>query len=176
MSSLPSPPVSWRKPGFLISTDRSLLSLEAINEAFATDQIYWAKPLEPSVLGFALDNSLNLGLYITTTSDGDGNFGDSEPVIERQIGLARYITDNVTIAFLTDVYVLEEFQGLGLGKWLLTCANEVMESKPALRRTLVLTKLGRHEKFYEDVMGMERLNLEKGGSCCMSRTGPANLL
>ena len=37
----------------------------------------------------------------------------------KQIGLARLITDYVTIAYLTDVYVLEEYQGKGLGTWLL---------------------------------------------------------
>jgi GNAT superfamily N-acetyltransferase len=39
----------------------------------------------------------------------------------RQIGFARVITDRATYGYLADVYILEEFRGQGLGKWLVEC-------------------------------------------------------
>jgi GNAT superfamily N-acetyltransferase len=36
-----------------------------------------------------------------------------------QIGLARVISDFATFAYLCDLYVLDAYQGRGLGKWLL---------------------------------------------------------
>jgi GNAT superfamily N-acetyltransferase len=37
----------------------------------------------------------------------------------RQIAFARVVTDQATFAYLADVYVLEEFRGRGLSKWML---------------------------------------------------------
>lgn len=101
--------------------------------------------------------------------------GLSEPIADRQIGLARCLTDYVTFAYLTDVYVLEEYRGLGLGKWLMECINECINSGafPALRRVLLIAGMGKPEKFYRDTMGLERLRLEIGGKCFLSRKGPA---
>ena len=39
----------------------------------------------------------------------------------RQIGLARVISDYATIAYLGDVYVLSEYRGRGLSKWMMEC-------------------------------------------------------
>jgi len=65
-------------------------------------QAYWSKgrPRERTDEGFA--NSLVFGLY-------DG---------ERQIGLARVITDYSIVAYLCDVFIDEGYRGNGLGKWL----------------------------------------------------------
>jgi ribosomal protein S18 acetylase RimI-like enzyme len=38
---------------------------------------------------------------------------------ERQIGFARVVTDRATYAYLCDVYVLEDYQGRGLGTWMM---------------------------------------------------------
>ena len=38
---------------------------------------------------------------------------------ENQIGFARVVTDYATFAYLGDVYILEEFRGQGLSKWLM---------------------------------------------------------
>ena len=50
------------------------------------------------------------------------------------IGLARLITDYVTVVWLTDVYVLLEWQGQGLGSWLNKCIKEYVDMMPYLRR------------------------------------------
>jgi GNAT superfamily N-acetyltransferase len=39
--------------------------------------------------------------------------------IDRQIGLARVVTDHATFAWLCDVYILEAYRGRGIGKWLM---------------------------------------------------------
>ena len=48
----------------------------------------------------SIENSLNFGLYHKN----------------RQIGYARIISDYSTIAYLGDVFVLEEYRGKGLSK------------------------------------------------------------
>ena len=40
---------------------------------------------------------------------------------ERQIGLARVVTDYATYGYLADVFVVEGYRGQGLGKWLMEC-------------------------------------------------------
>ena len=49
---------------YTISTDPSLLDLAALNDAFASDMLYWAKPMDPSTLRLCLDQSLCFGLYV----------------------------------------------------------------------------------------------------------------
>ena len=39
----------------------------------------------------------------------------------QQIGLARIISDFATFAYISDVFILPDFQGKGLGKWLIEC-------------------------------------------------------
>jgi GNAT superfamily N-acetyltransferase len=74
---------------------------------------YWApgRPREKTEKAFR--NSLAFGLY-----DGD-----------RQAGMARVISDFTIVGYLCDVFVLEEYRGRGLGKWLL----ETIMSHPDLK-------------------------------------------
>lgn len=53
----------WRRDNFLVSTARDLFQPPAINEAFGTDFIYWASPMEETVLNKMLDNSFCFGVY-----------------------------------------------------------------------------------------------------------------
>lgn len=55
------------------------------------------------------------------------------------VGFARVVTDFVTFGYVTDVYVLEEFRGLGLGKWMMECLGEHTDQWPFLRRMLLFT-------------------------------------
>lgn len=86
---------------FRISTDPANLDLAAIH-AYLT-RSYWADGIPVEVVARSLAGSLCFGLYED----------------ERQIGLARVITDRATYAYLCDVFVLEEFRGQGLGRWLM---------------------------------------------------------
>lgn len=95
----------------------------------------------------------------------------------QQIGLARLITDRVTFAYLTDVYVLPGHQGKGLGRWLLSCVGQhVAASCPRLRGFVLFTHGERAVRFYEAVLGM----LPQTDAACqvhnlvlMHRAGPA---
>ncbi len=59
---------TWTRDGFLISTDPSLIPIQALNAAFGTDMLYWAKPLPEDTIRQMLDNSLSFGLYSPTSS------------------------------------------------------------------------------------------------------------
>ena len=53
----------WYKDNFLVSTAKSLIDSAAVNAAFASEAIYWAKPMEQGLLNKMLDNSLCFGVY-----------------------------------------------------------------------------------------------------------------
>ena len=54
---------SWVKDGYLVSSDQSLLQLEAINEALASDLMWWTQRLPDDTLKTMVESSLCLGLY-----------------------------------------------------------------------------------------------------------------
>jgi len=89
------------KNGYFISTDKSKLDLEAVHN-FITNS-YWAKGISFQDVKNGIENSLAFGVYKQ----------------ESQIGFARVITDYSRLAHLADVFILEEYRGLGLGKRLM---------------------------------------------------------
>lgn len=56
---------------------------------------------------------VHVGLYKTNGAES----ADGAQNRIRPIGFARLVTDYVTLAYLTDVYIAEEHRGLGLGQW-----------------------------------------------------------
>ena len=113
---------AWHNGGFFISTDRNRLDREMIHD-FLSRRSYWAKGRELDVINRGIDKSLSFGIY----ND------------EQQVGFARVVTDYATFAWLADVFVLEEYRGRGLGKWLI----EVILAHPQLqgfRRWALSTK------------------------------------
>ena len=125
----------WRKNNYLVSTDREKLDMQAVHQYLTRST--WAKGIDPETVAASTENSLNFGIYHN----------------ESQIGFARLITDYATFAYLCDVYVLEEYQGDGLGRWLMECIHEhpVFER---LRRIMLFTTTAPwlYEKFgYEPV-------------------------
>jgi GNAT superfamily N-acetyltransferase len=80
------------------------------------------------------------------------------------IGFARVITDYVTFAYLTDVYVLKGFQGKGLGRWMMRCVDETLMGWPELRRCVLFTKGASNVRLYEEVMGMADVNAPRVGA------------
>lgn len=104
----------------MISTNPALLDLDVIHR-FLTES-YWAAGVPLGVVQRSIEHSLPFGLYKHN----------------RQIGFARVITDYATFAYLADVFVLDEFRGAGLGKWLI----EVVMTHPdlaGLRRWMLAT-------------------------------------
>jgi ribosomal protein S18 acetylase RimI-like enzyme len=109
------------REGFSVSTDPARLDLDAVH-AFLSSS-YWAEGIPRDLLARALRNSLCFGLY-------EG---------ERQVGLARVITDGATFAYLCDVYVLPEWRGRGLGVWLMEAVMEHPDLQ-GLRRFSLVTR------------------------------------
>ena len=145
---------------YLISTNPSLLSLPAINTAFGTSEMWWCNALPEDDLRVCLENSLCFGLY------------DTQGPEKKQIGMARLITDRITWAYLTDVYVVQQEQGKGLGSWLIDCVDEWMGNMDHLRKALLVAGVGAGEEFYSKKLSMERLVQEKNGTVTMCRLGP----
>ncbi|KAH7254753.1 hypothetical protein NW759_011184 [Fusarium solani] len=159
---------TWTKGSYLISTDRTLLPIQKLQEVFASDELYWAKPLPAEAMREMLESSLCFGLY--EQSQSDETTSSSPPQF---IGIARCITDYVTFIYLTDVWVDPKYQGQGLGTWLLKSIQEVIEAMPYLRRSLLFTgDWERSVPFYERVMGMEVMQGGNGeGLAVMGRKG-----
>jgi GNAT superfamily N-acetyltransferase len=101
--SHPFSPEEYRKDGFVISTDPKRLNLDVVHR-FLTE-CYWAKGIPREVVSRSIENSLCFGIY------ADGN----------QAGFARVISDYATYAYVGDVFVLENYRGRGLAKWLMEC-------------------------------------------------------
>lgn len=161
--SLPAESQYWRRKGFVVSTNKELLSIPAINHAFDQSFMYWVQPLPEDILQKIVDNSFCFGLYETandTNSVNGKNLHRSEisPEFKRedlkQIGFARLVTDNITFAYFTDFYVLPTHQGLGLGGWVIDCIDEILKDLPYLRWTMLRTSTEKSQQSYEQKLGM----------------------
>lgn len=159
-------PRTWNRDNsdFFISTDPSLLSIEAVNAAYARDFLYWVKPFAEDVLRQMLYGSMSFGVYKRKSSPESQREPETPSADDtEQIGLARMVTDGVTFGYLTDVYVLPEYQGHGLGRWLIECVSEVFskENMPYLRRNMLLTSNDEMQQFYAKIMGMKMVGHEE---------------
>ncbi len=94
---------AWQQGGFEVSTDPARIDLRTVHE-FLTN-CYWARGIPIATVRRSIENSLCFGIYC----------GD------RQAGFARVITDRATFAYLADVFVLPEYRGRGLSKWMMQC-------------------------------------------------------
>jgi len=112
--------LTFRKDGFTVTTDPSLFQTGAIHDFLS--QSSWAPGIDEETVRLSVQNSLCFALL-----------NDSE-----QIGFARLVTDYATFGYLCDVYVLDEYQKTGLGRWLMECchAHPLMAR---LRRIMLVT-------------------------------------
>ena len=81
-----------------ISTDKDRLDIALIHRVLSAS--YWAESRTLQTVRASIDGSLCFGVY-------EG---------EAQVGFARVITDYATFAYLADVFVVETYQGKGIGK------------------------------------------------------------
>jgi GNAT superfamily N-acetyltransferase len=106
---------------FTISTDPARLDIDAICD-FLT-RSYWASGRPRERTERAFKNSLVFGIY-----DGD-----------KQIGVARVITDYSIFAYLCDVFIDEGYRAHGLGKWLMQTIHGHPDLQ-GLRRWALVTR------------------------------------
>jgi len=106
---------------FFITTDKTRLDIVAIHE-FLSKHSGWSDNIPFERVKTSIGNSLNFGLFHK----------------DKQIGFARVISDFSTIAYLGDIYVLDDYRGQGLSKKLM----DVVMAHPnlqGLRRWILLT-------------------------------------
>ncbi|MGO8765928.1 MAG: GNAT family N-acetyltransferase [Limisphaerales bacterium] len=111
----------WKNGGLLVSTDPAKLDVGAVHAFLGRS--YWAEAIPLEVVERSMRHSLCFGLF-----DGSA-----------QIGFARVISDYTTFAYLADVYVLEDYRGRGLGKWLIRCVMAHPQLQD-LRRFVLVTR------------------------------------
>ena len=117
---------------FIFSDDINLIDVKTVHHYLST-QSYWAKGIPLKTVQKSISNSLCFGVY----KDG------------KQIGFSRWVTDKATFAYLCDVYIEEEFRGLGLSKKLMSFMSVSYTHLDVYKRqaigstlTLVATGLG----------------------------------
>jgi len=92
--------------GLLISTERSLLDIDVIHD-FLANHAYWSPGVPRSTVERSIAGSLPFGVY------------DTGATAIKQIGFARVISDYATFAYIADVFIVEDYRGRGLSKWLI---------------------------------------------------------
>jgi GNAT superfamily N-acetyltransferase len=116
---------------FLISTDKSKLDIDVIHN-YLSKESYWAKNVPLEIVQKEIKGSFCFGIYYQ----------------QKQIGFARVVSDAAVFAWLADVFVLQEFRGKGLSKWMMRFILSHPELQ-GLRRWMLGTKdaHGLYEQF-----------------------------
>lgn len=96
--------MEWNRPPYTISTDPTRLDVALIYR-FLSEEAFWALNRPREVVERSLGNSLCFGVYHGTA----------------QVGFCRLVTDHATFGWLDDVFILPQYRGQGLGKWLVAC-------------------------------------------------------
>lgn len=113
--------IEWTRDNYCVTCDPARLDRTVIAEFLSSS--YWARGIATATVHKSLERSLCFGLLER----------------DRQIGFARVISDYATFAYLGDVFVLPEYRGFGLAKWLMQCVVSHPELQD-LRRWMLGTK------------------------------------
>ncbi len=112
----------WPGPdGYYVSDERELVDLARVHR-WLSEEAYWALGRTMAVVEKTVETSLVLSLF---THAGV------------QVGLARWVTDGTTFAWLADVFLDPEYRGRGLGRFLIATALEHPDVRDVKRRLLV---------------------------------------
>jgi N-acetylglutamate synthase-like GNAT family acetyltransferase len=128
--------IMWKMTDFMISTDRSLLDFNVIHN-FISMESYWGVGRSREFMEKAMDNSAYcFGVY----QESNGK--------RKQIGFARVVSDITTFGYIADVFVLGDYRGKGIGKWLI----QTIVNHPDLKTLKRLTLFTETPDFYGDSM------------------------
>ena len=95
------------KENFIISTDKNKIDVTVVHN-YLSRESYWAKNITMDIVKKAIEGSFCFGVYKKISADQI-----------MQVGFARVITDKATFGYLADVFIINEYRGIGLSKWLL---------------------------------------------------------
>jgi GNAT superfamily N-acetyltransferase len=112
---------TWERGEYTISTERNRLDVDVIHGFLVHS--YWAAGIPRAMVERSIEHSLPFGVYHGT----------------RQVGFARVITDYTTFAYIGDVFIIEEYRGRGLSRWLMEVVVQHPELQ-GLRRWLLFTR------------------------------------
>ncbi len=87
---------------YFISTDKKKIDVVAVHD-YLCHRSYWAKGRSLEYVKSSIGNSICFGVYRAEAE---------------MVGFARVVTDKPVFAYLMDLFILEEYQGKGLGKYL----------------------------------------------------------
>jgi GNAT superfamily N-acetyltransferase len=107
--------------GYALSSDPARIDPVAAHAYLARS--YWSPGIPPEIVRRAIANSLCVAVHYRN----------------HQVAMARLVTDYATMAYLADVYVLEEHRGQGLSKAMLAHLHERPELQ-GLRRWILFTR------------------------------------
>ncbi len=107
--------------GYSIETGTAKMDIPVIHNYLANES-YWAKNVPLHIVEKYVQHSFNFGVFYRN----------------EQVGYARVITDYTTIAYLGDVFILQEHRGKGLSKWLMQTIMDHPELQ-GLRRWILAT-------------------------------------
>ena len=115
-------PHEWRCGEYVISDDPERFDADAMHD-FLEREAYWGRGRSRNETAVGAANSVVLGVY-----GPDGSM----------VGGARIVTDRATFGWLTDVYVLTEHRGQGLGRALAaaTCEHPAVAG---IKRLMLIT-------------------------------------
>jgi len=136
--------MQWAKHDFSVTCDPDQQDIEIIHGFLSRS--YWAKGIPKDTVRRSVEGSLCFALL----HQG------------KQIGFARVISDFSTVAYLGDVFVLEEYRGQGLSKWLMECVRS-HPNLQGLRRWLLATSdaHGLYEKYGFTALSKPHLFMER---------------
>jgi ribosomal protein S18 acetylase RimI-like enzyme len=114
--------------GIELDDDSARVDVDAVH-GFLANHSYWAEGRDRQTVERLIRQAQRVvGIY-----DGD-----------RQIGFARVVTDDASVAYLADVYVLPEYRGRGFGVELV---RETIENGPYAGRRWLLHTRDAHELY-----------------------------
>jgi len=116
---------------------------------------YWAEGVTREIVLRSIENAVCFGVF-----DGD-----------KQVGLARVITDRATYAYIGDVFILESHRGRGLSKLLMRAIMEHPELQGFRRWSLVTNDAhGLYQQFgftpLASPQGIWRLSTQRSTRIC----------
>lgn len=135
--------MKWSHPeGFEADDDLARIDVDAVHGFLST--AYWSPGVPRDIVARSIEGSLNVGVYAPTGE---------------LVAYARAVTDRATFAWIADVFVLPEYRGHGLGKFVVASLLDHPELKGV--RRLMLATLDAHELYrrhgFQEMEGSARM-------------------
>lgn len=155
---------------YLVSTRPELVSVDFVSNAYNGGALHWTEPMDSASTRLMIDKSTVLGLYRLDQSDQSVILADVKADQLQQVGMVRLVTDHVTHAYLTDLFVTPELQKSGLGLWLAQCCKEFIDKMPFLRKAMLsLSNPKRSSLFAQEQLEMSVLQQDPENNVVLIR-------